>query len=169
MTARDHTSKPLESLGFPMQGMAFDAPIMTAGPCHGCGDAAPCAPVADRTLCGRCLERALTALVADPRARLRLYEFQGLLCVARDVCEEIRAELRDRLAARFQRELWAARNPDPYAATLAETERIGVSLTLSRYTHDRAAALAAEARVSVSAWIRQAIALAFRSTEPPRE
>lgn len=166
MTDPSRPANPLESLGFSPQAIAVDAPVIPRGPCDACGGVVLCVAVADRHVCGRCLERSLVALVAaHPTARLRLYEFQGLLCVARDVCDQIRAELRERLAGRFQRELWAARDPDPYGATLAEAERMNVSLTLSRYTHDRAAALAAEANVTLSAWIRQAITLAFRTTE----
>src|SRR6185436_16842426 len=129
-----------------------------------CGETAPCAPLGDRWACGPCLERALGALAATPAAALRLYEFQGLLCVARAECDRLRREIQIAYTAQFQRELWTARDPDASVGGLQETERMHVSLALTRYTHDRIEALADEVGVSVSAWIRQAIALAFQKT-----
>lgn len=147
-----------------MQKMAQD-PTMAPPGCAACGEIEPTAAVGSVRLCWGCLERALWSLAGEPGARLRLYEFTGWMCVARDACDRIRADVRRTYAARYQAELWAAR--DPPTGTADEAMPESVSIVLSRYTRDRAQALADEAEVPLAAWIRQAIAWAFRATAVP--
>jgi hypothetical protein len=114
-------------------------------------------------ICGECLAHAVIALY-DNGDRLPTLEkgLRDLFVISSEQEMSIRTEVLEELRAQYQREFLELR--EPVGAGPNENERANITLAVNRYTFDRVRALAQEANMPVSHWLRQAIFLAFKAT-----
>lgn len=124
-------------------------------------------PRCEARICMSCATDAVVTLYREANGDVAplLRALRGdatILFAERQLRESIAADLADR----YQRELLAARDPDEIKPN--EAERTDLATTVSRYTYDRVQALAAEAGLTISAWLRQAIFYAFELTSHKR-
>jgi hypothetical protein len=120
-------------------------------------------PARNAAICGDCLSEAVVAIYDAggelPKITQRLRdEFTVSTQFEQTMKEEIRVELRQR----YQRELLAARDPQPF---IGENKSKLVTVTMNDYMKTRIDALAREAGLSISGWVRRAIFIAFEMTK----
>lgn len=125
------------------------------------------APNLDAYICMSCATDAVVTLHRDASGDvaplLRALSGEAAIVFAE---KQLRDSIAAELAEQYQQELLDARDPDE--AKPNEAERLQLVATVSRYTHDRVQALASEASMTVSAWLRQAIFYAFKLTSHKR-
>lgn len=89
-------------------------------------------------------------------------EAAGTCAILRTSYEAIERWVRATYQDEFLEFILTVRDPPP---ELGEGDKVSISVTTTRYMRDRAQALAEEANISLSAWVRQAIFHAFKLTE----
>jgi hypothetical protein len=115
------------------------------------------------TICLGCAASAVLAAYSEGfRSESLEKGLPSLFEISAQAEAEILAERSEELSARYQKRLMSARDPDP---SEGEGDLVSVGFTVTRYTKKRLEALANEASVSVSSWLRQAIWLAFEATK----
>lgn len=120
-------------------------------------------PARNAAICGDCLSEAVIALYDAGGLLPKIAErLRDEFTVSRQFEETMKDEIRMELRNRYQRELLVAR--DPFPAT-DDNRSVFMGVTMSRYARDRVKALAREAGVSISGWVRRAVFIAFEMTK----
>lgn len=115
------------------------------------------------TICLSCASKAiLVAYKGGFRSETLEKGISALFEISAQAEAEIIAMKSDEIAARYQRRLLEAREPAP---TFDESDRVTITLSVTKYTKRKIDALAREASMGASEWIRSAIFLAFQETK----
>lgn len=115
------------------------------------------------TICFECAAKAVLLSYANG---FRSGALENGLTELFEISAQAEQEIIDRkwqeLSAKYQERLLRAREPDP---TPDEGERVTINVTVTKYTKRKLEALAREASMRVSDWVRHAIWMAFEVTK----
>ncbi len=120
-------------------------------------------PARNAAICGDCLSEAVAAIYDAggelPKITQRL---RDQFTVSTEFEQSMKDEIRVELRQRYQRELLSARDPAPFAS---ESETKVITIAMNNYMRTRIVALASEAGLTISSWVRRAIFIAFEMTK----
>lgn len=123
------------------------------------------------SVCAHCICSAIVALYKSKRDLIPGFdemrrELWDAFIVTRAREDELRKEVMSQLRDEYQKQFLELRDrtePSPN-----EAEKTTITVPVTRYMYDRVVALAREANVPVSSWMRQAILWAFHATSHKR-